>query len=319
MTEHPSLLVTVIITCYNQARFIGETIESVIGQTHPDCEVIVVDDGSTDDTAQIVARYEGVRYIRQTNQGVAAARNTGLRHSKGEYLIIMDGDDRLLPDTVAIGLEKHEEHPECAFVAGCISFIATDGSPIRSPTSVPANDSRDEGEFYTTLLRDNFIMMPAMVMYRRTAFDAVGGFNSFADHSCDYDIYLRMARQFPVFQHDKVVAEYRLHEANTSHRFAVMLKSAMTVYRAQWKYVKGNKQLEGIYKYGARTWRNRYGENLLEKLRDDVLKGGRGEWKQILRDSLILLRYSPQVFAARAKRKLLKSTFGLKRLLKSDR
>jgi len=82
-------------------------------------------------------------------------------------------------------------------------------------------------------LENNFIIMPAMVMYRRTAFDAVGGFNSFADHSCDYDIYLRMARQLPVYCHDKIVADYRVREANTSRSSAVMLRSTMTVHRVQ--------------------------------------------------------------------------------------
>ena len=309
MIEQPLPLVTVVITCYNQARFLGEAIESALGQTYPRrCEVIVVDDGSTDDTTQAVARYRDARYIHQSNQGVAAARNTGLRESTGEYLIIMDGDDRLLPDTVAIGLEEFKEHPECAFIVGQHSFIASDGTAH----SDWGKDPLVESEHYIALLHNNFIRMPAMVMYRRAAFNAVGEFSLFADHSCDYDLYLRIARRFPVHYHDKVVAEYRVHDANTSHKSAVMLRSTMSVYRKQWKFVKGNKQLEEAYKRGAKIWQNRYGEELITKLRADVRKAGRDGWRQLLAEALTLLRYSPQVFAKHAKQKLLVTVLGVK-------
>ncbi len=90
-------MISVIIPCYNQAHFLYEAIESVLAQTHHDFEIIVVDDGSTDSTAEVAAGHPDVRYVRQPNRGVATARNTGLRESEGEYLVFLDADDHLLP------------------------------------------------------------------------------------------------------------------------------------------------------------------------------------------------------------------------------
>src|ERR687898_3616338 len=104
-------LVSVVIPCYNQARFLGEAIESVLAQSYPHFEVIVVDDGSTDNTSEVAASYAGVRYIRQENQGLAGARNAGIRRSRGSYLVFLDADDRLLADALEAGLASLEEHP----------------------------------------------------------------------------------------------------------------------------------------------------------------------------------------------------------------
>src|SRR6266496_4166301 len=90
-------LVSVVIPCYNHAHFLSEAIESVMAQTWQQFEVIVVDDGSVDNTREVALRYSGVRYIRQTNQGLSASRNTGLRHSNGNFLVFLDADDRLRP------------------------------------------------------------------------------------------------------------------------------------------------------------------------------------------------------------------------------
>ena len=86
---------TVMIPCYNQARFLGEAIESVLSQSHPDF-VVVVDDGSTDNTSEVASSYGQVRLIRQENRGLAAARNRGLSEARGEYVVFLDSDDRLL-------------------------------------------------------------------------------------------------------------------------------------------------------------------------------------------------------------------------------
>src|ERR671911_2120937 len=111
-------LVSVVIPCYNQAHFLGEAIESVLAQSYPRFEIIVVDDGSTDDTSKVAARYPGVRYVYQNNQGVSAARNSGLARSEGEYVVFLDADDRLLPEALETGLKCLEARPECAFVSG---------------------------------------------------------------------------------------------------------------------------------------------------------------------------------------------------------
>ena len=93
----PPAAVSVIIPCYGQAHFLGEAIESVLGQTHP-AEVVVVDDGSPDNTAEVAARYPGIRCVRQDNRGLGGARNAGFAVSKGDYVMFLDADDRLLPD-----------------------------------------------------------------------------------------------------------------------------------------------------------------------------------------------------------------------------
>src|SRR5215210_7179893 len=95
------LAVSVVIPCFNQGHFLGEALESVLSQTRPPDHVVVVDDGSVDNTAVVVGRFPTVHYIRQPNGGLARARNTGLRHTRGEYLVFLDADDRLWPDAVA--------------------------------------------------------------------------------------------------------------------------------------------------------------------------------------------------------------------------
>ena len=98
-------LASVIIPCYNQAHFLHEAIESASAQTYSHREILVVDDGSTDNTAKVTAGYPGVRYVRQENLGVASARNTGFKQSRGEYLVFLDADDRLLPEALRVGVD----------------------------------------------------------------------------------------------------------------------------------------------------------------------------------------------------------------------
>ena len=137
-------LVSVIITSYNQARFLSDAIESVLTQTYSQFEIVVVDDGSTDNASEVVARYPAVRYIRQDNQGLSAARNTGLHESNGAYLVFLDADDRLLPVALETGVDCLQAHPECGFVSGHYSLIASDGSLMRrrQPHCVERNHYR---------------------------------------------------------------------------------------------------------------------------------------------------------------------------------
>ena len=123
-------LVSVIIPCYGQAHFLAETIESVLAQRYPHFEVVVIDDGSVDNTEEVALQWPRVRYVRQNNSGLAAARNTGLRRSLGDYVVFLDADDRLLPEALDAGLTAFAAHPESAFVVGHCRCITVDGMPL---------------------------------------------------------------------------------------------------------------------------------------------------------------------------------------------
>src|SRR5882672_136402 len=126
-------MISIVIPCYNQAHFLAEAIESVLAQIWPADEIIVVDDGSTDNPGQVAARYPQVRCIRQENQGLPGARNTGLRESHGDYLVFLDADDRLTPQALAVGMQHLNARPECVLVAGHYQNIAADGTPLPTP------------------------------------------------------------------------------------------------------------------------------------------------------------------------------------------
>ena len=289
-------LVTVAIPCYNQAHFLSEAIESVLAQSYPRFELIVVDDGSTDNTSEVAARYPRVRLIRQDNQGLAAARNTGLRQGKGDYLVFLDADDRLVSNALETGVRQLSSHPECAFVYGHYRFIAADGSPLPPP-----RQHLIDRDHYVELLRGaNYIAMHAAVMYRRTVFDSVGDFDSSLRVCEDYELYLRIARQSSVYRHEKVVAEYRRHTENMTQDFALMLKTAIEVLRSQRPYILRDKRRKEAYKTGVRSWQDWYGVLLARKV---WAHARQREWKRAVGDLLILTRYYPGVFA-RALRKL---------------
>ncbi len=118
MPSTPS--VAVVIPCYNQARFLADAVESVLWQSLAAREIIVVDDGSTDDTRTVAARYK-VKYVHQANQGLARARNRGITETSGEYLVFLDADDRLLTDALAAGVNAFSAHRQCGFVYRRIS------------------------------------------------------------------------------------------------------------------------------------------------------------------------------------------------------
>jgi cellulose synthase/poly-beta-1,6-N-acetylglucosamine synthase-like glycosyltransferase len=129
----PPNLVSVIIPCYNHAHFLEQAIESVRAQSYSDFEIIVVDDGSTDNTTEVVRRHSRVRYVYQENAGLSSARNTGLWHSHGEFLVFLDADDRLLRNALETGVSCMRKHPECAFVSGHCRIIDSNGAILPSP------------------------------------------------------------------------------------------------------------------------------------------------------------------------------------------
>lgn len=277
-------LVSIVIPCYNQGRYLGEAIESARNQRHSNVEVMVVDDGSTDDAAPVAAAYQGIRYLHQQNSGTAVARNRGLSESRGEFVIFLDADDRLLPDAVARGVEYFGRHPDTAFVSGHVRLIDADGTPtgLQAPDHEPAS--------YVALLRWNYIWTPGTVMYRRTVLDAIGTFDPSAGGSADYDLNIRIARRLAVACHHHPVLEYRQHDANMTRDSAHMLRSAVSVRRREKKFARGRGDTREAWRAGLKAVQADYGGQLITRIKADLIAG---RWWPTARGLLCLLRYYP--------------------------
>jgi glycosyltransferase involved in cell wall biosynthesis len=265
MSREHAPLVSIVIPCYNQAHFLHDAIGSARAQTYSPIEIIVVDDGSTDTTSDVASCFPGVRCIRQHNQGLSAARNAGLRESKGSLLVFLDADDRLLPNAIEAGQDCLKSRPECAFVYGHLTLIGSDGSPLRTPNQVCV-----ESNHCLELLKGDYIWTPGVVMYRRSVFEKVIGFDTLIDACADCDLNIRIARDWPVHCHGQVILEYRKHQTNMSKNAAVMLRTALAAHRSQLKYVHGNKQLEDACRLGGKTTREYFGDRLLNQVQNHV-------------------------------------------------
>ena len=263
-------LVSIIIPCYNQAHFLREAIQSALAQTYSHREIFIVDDGSTDNTAEVTAGFAGVRYIRQENAGVSTARNTGLKESRGEYLVFLDADDRLLPEALEIGVDCLRQHPECAFASGHSRFITADGSFLSK--SEQPYITRDH---YLELLRGNYIWCPGSVIYRRSVFEIVKGFDTSLGPGADYDLYFRITRKSPVFCHNHFVAGYRIHGSSMSADHSLMLQDTLKALNAQWEFVKGSNRHIEAFETGKKQCQSYYGclqmaDRIFEVVRDKL-------------------------------------------------
>lgn len=265
-------LVSVIIPCYKQARFLSEAIESALGQTHRRVEVIVVDDGSPDETAEVASRYSAVKLIRQENRGVAMARNAGLEASCGEYVVFLDADDRLLPQALKLGLEAMVVDPDCAFVFGKCRYIDASGQPIPTPAQFQSENIENHYAFLLEYACP--LWHTAIVMFRRRALETVGGFNADFTPAEDYELYLRLARRWPVRCHASVVAEYRMHHANMSSDSLKMLRAILKVFEHQDEHVRDEPHLQRALDCGLDLCRRYYGQLCVREIKDDVRRKG---------------------------------------------
>jgi hypothetical protein len=295
VTGRAAPLVSIVIPCYNQARYLGEAVQSALDQSVSNTEIVVVNDGSTDDTVRVAGRFPGVRCITQERRGLAAARNSGLAHCSGELVVFLDADDRLLPGALDAGARLMTADPALAFVAGFSRFINAEGEPM--PTEQPVRG----GDPYRALLRRNSIRNPATVMFRRSAVKAEGGFDSTINACADYDMYLRLSRQYPVRFHDAVVAEYRKHGANMSLDAALMLRQLCVVVRRQRVHC-ADRDTRDAYCAGMRNVRDYYGDRLATQIRSSLR--ARSGWRQVLADTCALLRWHPRGAFVHAFRKM---------------
>jgi hypothetical protein len=209
-------LVSVVITAYQVAPYLPETLDSVLTQTHARREIIVVDDGSADDLEESVARFEGaITLLRQENAGLGAARNRGLRAISGDYVAFLDADDLWEPNALACQLEVARRHPEVGLVVcdGREFGRPTDGDRLLHGPLRAQVDAAPSGvlvfDAYPPLLQHPTINCPAQTLFRRSVIDRLGPVATDRNTAPDYDYHLRAAQHFRVAMHDAQLVRYR--------------------------------------------------------------------------------------------------------------
>jgi glycosyltransferase involved in cell wall biosynthesis len=301
------MTVTIVITTYNHAQFLDDAIESVKAQTVSVDEIIVVDDGSQDDPAAVVRRHPEVRLIAQPNQGLSAARNTGLHAAHSEFIAFLDADDRLQPRMVETNLRQFKANPDCAFVYGTWAYVDEAGQLMREiPLRALGSDA------YAALLRGNLIGMHGTVLYRRALLLEEGGFDASLRASEDYDIYLRLARRYPVAAADAVLAEYRRHGENMSKNFAMMLEATLDVHDRHRAAAATRREWQDAFSKGRADWKRYYVSKQVVQL---MYPRSRTEIAAEVRETLRMARIAPLTTGREVLRHLMRKLFRLPRRL----
>lgn len=216
--------VSIIIPAYNRANMILTALKSVLAQTYPDWEAIVVDDGSSDNTREVVAGVKDarVRYIYQENKGLPGARNAGIRASSGEYVAFLDSDDAFLPEKLALQVPVLDANPDLCLVAGGFIEVDMNMRPLREIRPWVKNPTLDLLDWVRTC---SFCVGSPLV--RRGWLDRAGLFDENMRYVEDWDLWLRMASMGCHMQWlKKPVYLYRMH-ASSMVRQAVMMKNGM--------------------------------------------------------------------------------------------
>jgi glycosyltransferase involved in cell wall biosynthesis len=205
------LSVSIIIATYNRAEWLPAAIDSLLQQTRPPDEIIVVDDGSTDDTQRVLATYApSVTVITQANMGLSGARNSGIRAATGDLLAFLDSDDTLPPHSIDHRARVLEAHPEFGVVYGDALLIGSGGEALGKFTQFRPGP-RPSGDIFAALAYHN-LSPPHAYMIRRACLDKVGLFDESLTTLEDHDLWLRIAAHFQFYYVDEVVAHYQTHQ-----------------------------------------------------------------------------------------------------------
>jgi glycosyltransferase involved in cell wall biosynthesis len=207
-------MVSVVIPAYNQAQYLAGAIQSVLTQSNRDFEVIVVDDGSTDDTPQVTSKFDtDIRYIYQENQGLAGSRNTGIREAKGEYIALLDSDDEWSPEFLQTMTSLAAEYPDADVLYSGACFMDADGFDLPQDSNFSVVPPE---KMYWTLLRANFII-PSSIVLRRSVAMVNGLFDLSFRRLQDWEFWLRLAKTGHKFIGVKTcLVRYRLHSSSLS-------------------------------------------------------------------------------------------------------
>ncbi|MEO7539939.1 MAG: glycosyltransferase [Pyrinomonadaceae bacterium] len=215
-----SPLVSVITPVYNAGKYLAATIESVLAETYGNTEYIVINDGSTDDSAEIARSFgDRIIFIDKPNGGVASARNTGVAAAKGEYIAFLDADDLWLPEKIERQMPAFETGDNVGMVFCGVAFIDQNGN---------AQGGGDGVVSHKQLIRNILLMtgttgyVSSTGVFDKRVFDDVGGFDSDLSTSADADFICRLSTRYGITAVDEPLAMYRVHGAQMHHNLAAL-------------------------------------------------------------------------------------------------
>ena len=237
-------VVSVIIPTYNRAHLIGGAIKSVLNQTYQDFEIIVVDDGSTDNTGEIIRGFKDkrVKYIKKykENKGSSVARNIGIKVARGKYIALLDSDDEWLPEKLDKQIKVlQSESPEVGVVYSNLLYIDENGknmSKFRNP--------KKEGYIYEDLLGKNYVGTNSTLLIRKECFNRVGLFDDLLNTQQDWDMWIRIAKYYRFVLIKVPLVKYRLHSNQISRNLELKI---ITANRILVKYANELEKRRGVH------------------------------------------------------------------------
>ncbi|NUN50738.1 MAG: glycosyltransferase family 2 protein [Candidatus Brocadiae bacterium] len=232
--------VSVVIPTYNRAAMVCVAIDSALAQTFRDQEVVVVDDGSTDGTAEVLAARYGdrIRYLRQENAGSAAARNHGVREARGELIAFLDSDCVWVPEKTALQVGYLDAHPEMAMVYSPHLPLAEDGRLLRETANEKVYHS---GRIFRALYSETHFLSNPTVMIRKKVIEEVGGFDESFRLCQDAELYLRVAHAHPVGVIETPLTHYRHHPGQISKQQERKLEFLRKMYEKAYRLFRDSK------------------------------------------------------------------------------
>ena len=242
MTDKPT--VSVIIPTYNRAHLIDRAITSVLNQTYQDLEIIVIDDGSTDNTEEVIRSFpdKRVNYIKhKKNKGVSSARNTGIKVAKGKYIAFLDSDDEWLSEKLGKQIKVlQNKSPEVGVAYSDVLYIDENGKNMNRKLLNP----KKEGYIYEDLLGGNCVGTPSTLLIKKECFNRVGLFDDLLNGQGDWDMWIRIAKYYRFVFTEVPLVKYRLHSNRISENLELQI---ITSNRILVKYANELKKRRSVH------------------------------------------------------------------------
>ncbi len=229
--------VSVIIPTYNYGKYIERAIDSVFAQTYQDYEIIVVDDGSTDNTREIIeTRYKKkVRYFYQENKGPGAARNLGLRHMRGDFIVFLDSDDYFLPKNIETKISIFNQHPEIDWLFSDIYFVDQNGDQLGIGSDyfkdIYNNEHFQLRNIFMLLLENGNFIHTSTIIIKKSCFEAIGFFDESQLMHQDYFQWLRLSYKYPNYYYIGIpLSAMRRHTTSWGNLTKTSLEQRLRLY-----------------------------------------------------------------------------------------